>query len=169
MNANITIVKNNHLGEEVWQYPGELIAQSARGYLFEARFNRSDLDFHGMLLKQNDRFLELYLLEKYLNIYQIYDRDTLDLKGWYCNVTKPVNVADGFIRYDDLALDLLVLPDGRQLVLDEDEFAELNLPSELREQARAGLRELQRLFTDNPDLDVRKLVYSSSAGCRRKK
>ena len=63
-----------------------------------------------------------------------------------------------FIRYADLALDLLVFPDGRQLVLDEDEFAGLDLPRILQEQARAGLRELQRLFTDNPDLDVRKLV-----------
>ena len=64
MNSHITIVKNNHLGEEVWRYPGQLIAQSARGFLFEAHFNRSDLDFHGMLLKHNDRFLELYLLRE---------------------------------------------------------------------------------------------------------
>ena len=158
MNSHITIVKNNHLGEEVWRYPGLLIAQSARGYLFEAHFNRSDFDFNGMLLKQNDRFLELYLLEKFFNIYQIYDRDDGGLKGWYCNVTKPVRVDDGFIRYDDLALDLLVFPDGRQLVLDEDEFAELDLPVELQEQARAGLCELQRLFAENPQLDVRELV-----------
>jgi hypothetical protein len=158
MNSHITIVKNNHLGEEVWRYPGLLIARSARGFLFEAHFNRGDLDFNGMLLKQNDRFLELYLLEKYFNIYQIYDRDDGRLKGWYCNVTKPVRVEDSFIHYDDLALDLLVFPDGRQLVLDEDEFAELNLPTELQEQARVGLRELQSLFTKNPELDVRKLI-----------
>jgi protein associated with RNAse G/E len=158
MNSFITIVKNNHLGKEVWQYPGELIAQSARGYLFEARFNRSDLDFNGMLLKQNDRSLELYLLDKYFNIYQIYDRDNGCLKGWYCNVTKPVWVVDDRLSYDDLALDLLVFPDGRRLVLDEDEFAGLNLPSKLRKQARAGLRELHNLFTENPDLDVRKLA-----------
>ena len=158
MNSQVTIVKNNQLGEEVWRYPGQLIAQSARGYLFEAHFNRDDLDFNGMLLKRNDRFLELYLLEKYFNIYQIYDRNDGRLKGWYCNVTKPVRVEDGFIRYDDLALDLLVFPDGRQLVLDEDEFAELNLPAELQAQARAGLRELQSLFTENPDLNVRKLI-----------
>ena len=30
------------------------------------------------------------------------------------------------IRYVDLALDLLVFPDGRQLVLDEDEFEALH-------------------------------------------
>lgn len=158
MDSHITIVKNNHLGEEVWRYPGLLLARSARGFLFEARFNRDDLDFNGLLLKHNDRFLELYLLDKYFNIYQIYDRDDGRLKGWYCNVTKPVIVEDGFIRYDDLALDLLVFPDGRQLVLDEDEFTELDLPSELQGNARAGLRELQSLFTANPQLDVRQLV-----------
>jgi hypothetical protein len=41
-----------------------------------------------MLLKQRDRFLELYLFDRYFNIYEIYDRDTGILKGWYCNITR---------------------------------------------------------------------------------
>ncbi len=154
----MTIIKNDHLGREVWHYPGRVIAQSDRGYLFEAFFNRSDFEFNGMLLKERDRFLELYLLGKYFNIYQIYDRDDGHLKGWYCNVTKPVQVTDGQLSYDDLALDLLVFPDGRQLVLDEDEFAELALPPELAVKARDGLRELQSLFNEYPDFNVRKLI-----------
>jgi hypothetical protein len=158
MTGEMTIIKNDHNGQEVWRYPGRVLVQSPRGYLFEAHFNRSDLDFNGMLLKENDRFLELYLLGKYYNIYQIYDRDDGRLKGWYCNVTKPVRVKDSSISYDDLALDLLVFPDGRQLVLDEDEFAELSLPAELAQNARAGLAELQQLFREKFPLDVRKLV-----------
>ena len=45
-------------------------------------------------------------------------------------------------------------PDGTQTVLDEDEFAALDLDAETRRQARTALKELQQLFVDhkNPDL-----------------
>ncbi|NPV39947.1 MAG: DUF402 domain-containing protein [Anaerolineae bacterium] len=158
MQDAFTIIKNDHLGREVWRYPGRLISRSEKGLLFEAHFNRSDLDFNGMLLKQNDRFLELYPFDKYFNIYEIYDRDSGLRKGWYCNVTRPIRIMDACISYDDLALDLLVFPDGRQLVLDEDEFAELNLDADLKEKALKGLGELRRIFRDLAPFDVHKLI-----------
>jgi len=158
MQDAFTIIKNDHLGREVWRYPGRLISRSEKGLLFEAHFNRSDLDFNGMLLKQNDRFLELYPFDKYFNIYEIYDRDAGLRKGWYCNVTRPIRIMDACISYDDLALDLLVFPDGRQLVLDEDEFAELNLDADLKEKALKGLGELRRIFRDLAPFDVHNLI-----------
>jgi len=48
-----------------------------------------------------------------------------DLKGWYCNITKPAVVTEDELTFVDLALDLWVWPDMRYLVLDEDEFDEL--------------------------------------------
>lgn len=158
MQDAFTIIKNDHLGREVWRYPGKLIARSVKGLLFEAFFNRSDLDFNGLLLKQDDRFLELYPFDKYFNIYEIYDRDSGLRKAWYCNVTRPIRIMDACISYDDLALDLLVFPDGRQLVLDEDEFAELNLDAGLKEKALKGLGELRRIFRDLAHFDVHKLI-----------
>ena len=158
MQDAFTIIKNDHLGCEVWRYPGKLISRSEKGLLFEAHFNRSDLDFNGMLLKQNDRFLELYPFDKYFNIYEIYDRDSGLRKGWYCNVTRPIRIMDASISYDDLALDLLVFPDGRQLVLDEDEFTELNLDDGLKEKALKSLGELRRIFRDLAPFDVHKLI-----------
>ena len=150
-----TIIKNDHLGNEVWRYPGKLIAQSDKGLLLEAHFNRADLEFNGVLLKKDDLFLELYLHGKYFNIYQIYDRDSRLLKAWYCNVTRPVQVNEDIISYDDLALDLLVFPDGCQMSLDVDEFMVLTLDEDLKRKALLGLHELQNLFEQNPDLDVR--------------
>ena len=44
----------------------------------------------------------------------------------------------------DLALDLLVYPDGQKLVLGEDEFAALSLPATDQAQAKAALMELQQ-------------------------
>ncbi len=57
------------------------------------------------------------------------------------------------ISYRDLALDLLVFPDGRQVVLDEDEFAALPLDARTRTQARRALATLQRHFAEGENLD----------------
>ena len=59
----------------------------------------------------------------------------------------PVNAAiPGVVIDTNVALDLLVFPDGRQEVLDEDEFAALNLDADDQHSARAALAELQALF-----------------------
>lgn len=151
MQSDISLIKRNHLGVEVWRYPGRLVRENARGVLVEAAFNRSDLPFHGLIFKQNDRFLELYLFNHWFNIYQIHDRDSGEVKCWYCNVTRSAEFCSNSIAYDDLALDLLVYPDGRQLVLDEDEFLSLNLSSTDAQQARSGLAQLQNILK-NPAL-----------------
>ena len=108
MPQEYTIIKNDQQGREVWHYAGSLRAKSPHGMLFEAHFNRSDFNFNGVILKKNDLFLELYLFDKYFNIYQIYDRDSGALKAWYCNVCRPVVLDGRTVSYDDLALDLLV-------------------------------------------------------------
>jgi hypothetical protein len=158
INSDVTIIKNNHMGNEVWRYAGKIIAESTKGIIAEAYFNRSDLEFNGILLKEGDRFLELYLYGKWFNIYEIYDRDSSLLKAWYCNITRPVRIIDHTIHYDDLALDLLVFPDRRQLALDEDEFLSLDLNKTDQQQARSALKELQKLFSQNEKFNIRDLV-----------
>lgn len=158
MNRSVTIVKNSVSGGEVWRYPGEEVARSKKGIIAEAFFNRADLEFNGIVLKKDDRFLELYLFEKWFNIYQIYDRDDKRLKAWYCNITRPVRVMNGFLYYDDLALDLLVYPDGRQLALDRDEFLLLDLSPSESSRAESALKELIELFKTDYPLDIYNLL-----------
>ena len=149
MQNEISLIKRNQFGVEVWRYSGRLLQKTAKGVLVEAAFNRSDLPFHGLVFKQNDCFLELYLVESWFNIYEIHDRVSGEVKCWYCNVTRPAEFHPDFIAYDDLALDLLVYPDGRQLVLDEDEFQSLNLVKGDAQNALAGLAQLQ-VILKNP-------------------
>lgn len=158
INSDVMIIKNNQVGREVWRYAGRIVAASPNGVIAEAYFNRSDFEFNGILLKEGDKFLELYLFDKWFNIYEIYDRDTGMLKAWYCNVTRPVCMLDQTINYDDLALDLLVFPDGSQLVLDEDEFLSLELSEGDQRGARSGLKELQALFASSVRLDIHTLI-----------
>lgn len=158
MKNPITIIKNDHNGNEVWRYPGDVFKRTEKGLIAEAFFNRPDLEFNGLLLKENDRFLELYLYDRWFNIYEIFDRDTRSLKAWYCNLTRPVRLETGNLFYDDLALDLLVFPDGHRLVLDEDEFKQMDLSAIEIKHARAALKELEGLFDQNNPLDVFTLI-----------
>lgn len=144
--SEIVVIKKNTAGEETWRYSGRVMSRLPEGVLLEAFFNRPDYPFHGMLLGQGDRFVEMYYTDRWYNIFEIHDRQTDALKGWYCNVCRPAELRDGQVSYVDLALDLLVFPDGRQLVLDEDEFEALALSVQEDAEARAALAELQRAF-----------------------
>ena len=62
-------------------------------------------------------------------------------------------IEDGVVSYVDLALDLWVSVDGKQTVLDADEFEALALSEDLRQNAWIGLSDLNQLFlNDNPPL-----------------
>jgi uncharacterized protein len=117
--------------------------------LIEAFFNREDLPFHGITRREQDRFIERYYSDRWYNIFEIHDRDDNRLKGWYCNVTRPAEFSPGKIAYVDLALDLLVYPNGKYLVLDEAEFINLPLSNASRDQARQALRELIGFANEN--------------------
>lgn len=146
--SQIIVIKKNIQEEETWRYSGRLLKTKSNAVLIEAYFNRPDLSFHGITLKENDRFIEVYFTNRWYNIFEIHDVDDDRLKAWYCNVTFPaeIRLENSIISYIDLALDLLVFPDGRQLVLDEDEFADLPLTEDIRQKGRAALAELKILF-----------------------
>jgi uncharacterized protein len=144
---NLVVIKRNLEGEETWRYPARLLRRKPGAVLIEAFFNRPDTPFHGIILGQGDRFIEAYYNKRWYNLYEIHDRLDDRLKGWYCNVTLPAEIDKHTISYVDLALDLLVYPDGTQLVLDEDEFAGLEISPQVRRQAQEALQALQGLFT----------------------
>lgn len=143
----ITVIKRNPEGEEVWRYSGIVLQRTSRVLVLDAYFNRDDMLFQGVLLKHGDRFVETYYFERWYNVFEIYDRDDGKLKGWYCNITKPAVLdTEDTISYVDLALDLWVRPNFEPVVLDEDEFAALDLDAKTNAQVRAALTELQAAF-----------------------
>ena len=80
-----------------------------------------------VILKEKDRFVETFYTDRWYNIFEIHDRDDDSCKGWYCNIGRPAEIADGTVSYVDLALDLWVTAKGMQTVLDEDEFIALDI------------------------------------------
>ena len=147
MKQPITVIKRNLASEETWRYSGLILRREAGALVLEARFNRPDTPFQGILLKENDRFVETYYTDRWYNIFEIHDRDDDRIKGWYCNIGYPaVLEADDRLSYVDLALDLWIAPDGTQTVLDEDEFAALDLEPETRSREQKALEELHLRF-----------------------
>jgi uncharacterized protein len=137
------ILKKNLADEVTWQYEGKVLRRDENSITVEAFFNRDDMPFQEIILKRNDRFVETFYADKWFNIFEIYDRDDGKLKGWYCNITKPAIIEEGFVAYVDLALDLWVSANGEQTVLDEDELEELKLGEELKKNVYIGLHALQ--------------------------
>jgi uncharacterized protein len=144
--AEITVLKLNLQRQETWRYTGEVISEDNEKVVLQALFNREDIPFHGILLKTGDRFVETFYFNRWFNIFEIHDRDSDQLKGWYCNVGYPAEKEGQVLSYVDLALDLLVYPDGKQLILDKDEFDELLLLPEIKIQALKSLEEVQSLL-----------------------
>ena len=145
------ILKKNLADEVTWQYEGEVLRRDETSITVEAFFNRDDMPFQEIILKRNDRFVETFYTDKWYNIFAIYDRDDGQLKGWYCNITKPAVIDEDLVAYVDLALDLWVSADGTRKVLDEDELEELGLDEIMKQKVFAGLRDLEQYFeSKNP-------------------
>lgn len=147
----ITVIKRNVQGQETWRYTGSLLEERDGIIRLEAAFDRDDMLLAGMPLKRGDRFVETYYSDRWYNIFEVHARENDSLRGWYCNVSTPVKYeSEREISYVDLALDLLVFPDGRQVILDEEEFASLEIPAEFRRRAKESLAELRRRFSGEP-------------------
>ena len=144
--GQFTIIKLNPQGRETYRYRGELLQQSQNSITLVAFFDREDTLVEGMLLTRGDRFIETYYTDRWYNIFEIHERGTDALRGWYCNIGLPAQIEGNTLAYVDLALDLLVFTDGRQVILDEGEFNQLDVTADVARQARQELQELQQRF-----------------------
>jgi protein associated with RNAse G/E len=145
----IKVQKKNPAGEVTYQYEGVMLSRNERSIVLEALFDRADMPFMDVVFKTGDRFVEYYYSDRWYNIFVVHDREEGKVKGWYCNVGLPAVIEDGVVSYVDLALDLWVSADGKQTVLDEDEFEQLQIDDNVRSRARDALTELKDLFLNN--------------------
>ncbi len=128
----ITVYKRNHLGEVVWEYEGIVVDHGPHWICLAALFNAPESDLGFVVFRQGDVFTEWFYTDRWYNVFRVEDGRNRELKGWYCNITRPATITDDKVWADDLALDLYVMPNGSVILLDEVEFDALNLPIDER-------------------------------------
>ena len=129
-------------------YQGELLLAEGDHILIHARWERAPLDLGYVVFEPGDHFYEHYYTQRWFNIFEVRSAAG-DLKGWYCNVTRPAQVTGDVITSEDLELDLFVAPDRRHLLrLDLDEFEARDLETvdpPVHSAALAALDELEQM------------------------
>jgi uncharacterized protein len=121
---DVTVRKFLYDGTPNYTWEGRLLEQNGEQVVLEAYFTRDKRDLGYVVFERGDLFIEFYFFDRWYNVFQIYSARG-ELKGWYCNITRPATLVDGELRFTDLALDLWAYPDGTHLPLDVEEFEEL--------------------------------------------
>ncbi|MEU8775962.1 DUF402 domain-containing protein [Streptomyces sp. NPDC048606] len=102
-------------------------------------------DFGFVRFEPGDVFVEHYWRTRWYAIKEVWSGAGV-LKGWYCDITRPVVVRSGRIVVEDLDLDLWVSADGESILrLDEDEFEASGLKASDPEAAAQAIRALDAL------------------------
>jgi predicted RNA-binding protein associated with RNAse of E/G family len=126
-------------------YEGVLLVQEPGHILVQARWERAAMDLGYVVFAPGDHFFEHYYTERWYNIFEVRSM-TGELKGWYCNITRPACVEGDVVTSEDLELDLFVAPDRQRfLTLDQEEFDALALDVREPEAYAAALKALQEL------------------------
>lgn len=82
--------------------------------------------------RKDDLMLERYYTDRWYNLFEVHQGSSDQVKCWYLNLSYPAQFSAESIIWQDLALDLVVYPNGEYRLLDEDEFNALPLDVEVR-------------------------------------
>jgi predicted RNA-binding protein associated with RNAse of E/G family len=143
MMTTLIIEKRNHLGEFVLSYPGEVLERGENWVCLRAVFDHQESNLGFVVFQQGDVFYEWFYSNQWYNIFQVHVGGTATVKGWYCNITRPAHIDSEHVYSDDLELDVFVMPNGTIILLDEEEFAALNLSTEERMAALRAIQDIR--------------------------
>ncbi|MFW3146683.1 MAG: DUF402 domain-containing protein [Thermoplasmatota archaeon] len=129
------------------EYSGNVRESNEEYISIDTGWSREPLDLGYVLFQPDDRWVETFYRKRWYNIFRIADRNG-ELKGFYINITKPPVIGDEIIQWFDLAIDIWVRTDTSYLVLDMDEFGDLELSESDREKALEALEDAKKMVED---------------------
>ena len=139
------IIKRDAHGNDQLSYSGVVRERNDRFLCVEASFALADRDLGYIHLRRGDVFREWFYSDCWFNIFRVQDVESEQVKGWYCNITRPAIIEPHQAAADDLGLDVFVYPDGQTLLLDEDEFDRLGLPLSEQQAAWEAVAMIQKM------------------------
>lgn len=102
------------------------------------------------IFRPGDVTMEFFWSDRWWNVIAGYRPESGALAGYYCNVARTPRwhtAPEPVVTYTDLDLDLIVFPDGRMQLDDEDEFAayaaRFAYPASVVERARRTVDEMR--------------------------
>ena len=132
---------------QTMRYEAELVRREGTLTLVRAAWGLPfSVDLELFTIVPGDMLEEYFYTDRWYNIFAVYDWQG-QIKGWYCNITRPAHDAGSYLTSEDLELDLVVAADCATLrVLDEDEFALRQLDQHDPEAYHAALDALDELI-----------------------
>ncbi|QGV81406.1 DUF402 domain-containing protein [Streptomyces ficellus] len=124
MSARSVEVRLVKAGRTKISYPADVVADDGVRLTVRAPWAADGVrDFGFVRFEPGDVFTEHYWRNRWYAVKEVRGGDGA-LKGWYCDVTRPVLVGRDAVVVEDLDLDLWVSADGTEVLrLDEEEFA----------------------------------------------
>lgn len=124
----LTIVKTHYTAHRPdYSYPARMIESDRPGWFaFDAEWALPDMDVDGILYETGGRIIEYFAPDKRFNIFHVFQRNGKS-SGFYANVSELPTVTrvapDTYtLTWIDCWLDVVKLPSGEILLLDEDEL-----------------------------------------------
>jgi len=123
----LEIVKLAPDGSVAARYPGVVMAfdAAANWLTVRAKWRLHEIETGGLRFIPGDELHEYFSPAYGFNVFSIFSPEG-ELRGWYANVTHPTRIefetTPPMLSWHDLYVDLIVLPDGRRVVRDEDEL-----------------------------------------------
>jgi L-amino acid N-acyltransferase YncA len=136
------------------RYEATLVASAIESPWIEARaeWTMDTTDAFGLVFEKGSELREFFSPRHPFNVFGVYAPDG-DFRGWYGNVTWPARAErEGetlILAWPDLVLDLVMLPDGSTIMLDDDELDASGLRESsprIVDQMIAARDELKRLL-----------------------
>ncbi|MFF2730406.1 DUF402 domain-containing protein [Streptomyces sp. NPDC058008] len=139
----VTLVK---AGRTKIRYPAEPVADDGTRISVRAPWAAPDVrDFGFVRFEPGDVLTEHYWRDRWYAVKEVRGASG-ELKGWYCDITRPAVLRGTGLVVEDLDLDLWVSADGASVLrLDEDEFEASGLAGRDPVAAEAAVRALDGL------------------------
>ena len=147
--VTVSLVKQRGAGVE---YPAEVLVDDGNHVVVRGLWSfGSARDLGFVRFEPGDVFTEHYWRDRWYSVKEVRGAGGA-LKGWYCDVARPVRTRQGLLISEDLDLDLWASADGHTILrLDEDDFAASGLAERdpaAAARARQALDDLEALAHD---------------------
>lgn len=144
--VTVTAKKLDRKGERIWKcrFVESVGRRITLVGVFDSEIEHPELG----IIRRGTVSYEFYWPDRYSNLFRFHQPNG-DVMHYYGNVALPPKISGRTLSYVDLDVDVVIHPDGRTRILDEEEFRENSVrfcyPPKVVNAAARGLTELLEL------------------------